>query len=101
MLKDEMTNGEFWEQNIQQAQGDLNPTLRDYAFSRKNQVKHVGYEYRGNVFLRTISALIPSEAKRAALLEDMETLVNYLIDSVKAIKRHSNFAMSKRWRDFN
>ena len=28
-------------------------------------------------------------------------IINYIIDSVKNIKKHNNFAIPKKWRDFN
>jgi hypothetical protein len=100
-MKDEISNNEFWEKYLDITDGDIRPTYKDYALSRKNDIKNIGYDYRNNVFLRSISASILSEPKRVALISLMEVLMNYIIDSVKSIKRHNNFALSKKWRDFN
>lgn len=101
MINDEMTDGGFWEKNIGTTPGDIRPTLKDYALSRKNNILNIGYDYRGKVFSKTLSGLLFADEKRKALLDAMEVMVNYLIDSVKSIKRNNNFAMHKKWRDFN
>ena len=100
-MKDEISNSEFWERYLDITDGDIRPTLKDYALSRKNEIKNIGFDYRNNVFDKSISASLVSEPKRIAFLGFMELLINYLIDSVKSIKRHNNFALSKKWRDFN
>lgn len=100
-MKDEVSNGQFWEKYITINDGDIRPTFKDYALSRKNDIKNTGYDYRNNVFNKTISGTLLEEPKRAALIAMMEILVNYLIDAVKYIKKHNNFAVSKKWRDFN
>jgi hypothetical protein len=100
-MKDEISNGQFWEKYIKITDGDIRPTFKDYALSRKDDVKEIGFDYRNNVFTKTISGSLMEEPKRAALITIMEALVNYLIDSVKHIKKHNNFAISKKWRDFN
>lgn len=100
-MKDEISNGNFWEKYIKTSDGDLRPSFKDYALSRKNDIKDIGFDYRNNVFTRSISATFLDEPKRAALIGMMEILVNYLIDSVKNIKKHNNFAIPKKWRDFN
>lgn len=100
-MKDEISNGEFWERYIKSSDGDLRPTFKDYAFSRKNDIKNIGYDYRTNVFTKSISSTLLEEPKRAALIGMMGMLITYMIESVKNIKRHNNFAISKKWRDFN
>lgn len=100
-MKDEISNSEFWEKYLDITDGDIRPSFKDYALSRKNEIKNIGFDYRNNVFDRSVSASLVSEPKRVALLSFMEILVNYLIDSVKSIKKHNNFAISKKWRDFN
>lgn len=100
-MKDEVSNRQFWEKYIDINDGDLRPSYKDYALSRKNEIKDIGYDYRENVFSKSISGSLTEEPKRAALIGMMELLVNYLIDSVKNIKKHNNFAISKKWRDFN
>ena len=100
-MKDEISNNKEWERYIELLDGDIRPTLKDTALNRKNDIKNIGYDYRNNVFLKSISASILSEPKRVALISLMEALMNYIIDSVKSIKKHNNFALPKKWRDFN
>lgn len=100
-MKDEIRNGEFWERYLDITDGDLRNTPKDFALSRKNDIKNIGFDYRNNVISKTISPLILNEVKRYQMLAVVEVLINYIIDSVKGIKRHNNFAISKKWRDFN
>ncbi len=96
-----MQNNEFWEKYLETKDGDLRNTLKEFALTRKNDIKNVGFDYRNNVLSKTISPLILNEVKRFQMLAVVEVLINYLIDSVKSIKRHSNFALPRKWRDFN
>lgn len=100
-MKDEISNNQFWERYLDIKDGDIRPTPRDFALSRKNNIKHVGFDYRLNVFNKSISNVILGEEKRSVLIGLLEVLIDYLIDSVKNIKKHHNFAISKKWRDFN
>lgn len=100
-MKDEISNNQEWERYITKMDGDIRPTLKDFALSRKNDIKNIGFDYRGNILLRTLSGVITGEIKRSSLVGMLEFLFNYIIDSVKTIKKHNNFALSKRWRDFN
>jgi hypothetical protein len=100
-MRDEISNSQFWEKYLDVTDGDIRPTLKDFALSRKNEIKNIGFDYRNNVLEKSISATFVAETKRVALLSMMELLINYLIDSVKNIKKHNNFALSKKWRDFN
>jgi hypothetical protein len=100
-MKDEISNNQFWERYLDITDGEMKESLKDFALSRKNQIKHIGFDYRLNVFNKSISNLLLGEQKRSILIGFLEVLVDYLIDSVKNIKKHHNFAISKKWRDFN
>lgn len=100
-MKDEIKNGEFWEKYLDITDGDLRNTPKDFALSRKNDIKNIGFDFRNNVISKTISPIITNEVKRFQLLAVIEVLINYIIDSVKNIKKHNNFAIPKKWRDFN
>jgi hypothetical protein len=100
-MKDEISNNKEWERYIELLDGDIRPTLKDTALNRKNDIKNIGFDYRGSVLTRTVSGVITGETKRATFIRVLDFLFDYLIDSVKSIKRHSNFAIPKKWRDFN
>jgi hypothetical protein len=100
-MKDQLRSDTFWEKNIKVSDGNLISTLKDFALSRKNDIKNIGFDYRNNVFSRSLSKTIMQDPKRDGLISAFEVLINYLIDSVKYIKKHNNFAISKKWRDFN
>lgn len=101
MVKPEIRGNSFLKANPEIIDGSLKNTLKDFSLSRKNEIKNIGYDFRGNVLTRTLSNTIIQEPKRQALLAMFELMINYLIDSVKYIKKHNNFAIPKKWRDFN
>ncbi len=101
MNNEDMTNHMFWEKNISTTPGDLFTNQRDFALSRKDDIKNMGFDYRGNILKKSLSAVLFSEVKRASMLKPLEYMLSYLVDSVKNIKKHSNFAIPKRWEYFN
>ena len=69
--------------------------------NRKNDIKHVGFDFRDQLFLRTMSNLLFREEKRAEILAFMEKVMVELIQQVKTIKTFFNYAVPKNYRDFN
>lgn len=68
---------------------------------RNDRILHIGYDYRGKVLKRTLSKVMFIEKKREAILNEIEKIVDFLIDSVKHIKKAYNYALEKNYRDFN
>lgn len=68
---------------------------------RKDDIKHKGYSFRGNVLWKSISNIFYKENKRRDILMAIEVCIVFLIDSVKTIKKTYNYALDKNYRDFN
>lgn len=76
-------------------------TLSEYLNTRKNVIRNAGYDYRNNVFGRTLSNLFYTDQKRTEILDRFEPILSFLIDFVKHIKKTANYNIPKWYRDFN
>lgn len=57
---------------------------------------NLGYKYHGNVYKNTVSPeLFYSNEHVSTLIEQLESLINYLIDSAKRIKLQYSIAHNK------
>jgi hypothetical protein len=76
-------------------------SLYDAANSRREKLNGLGYNYKGNIFRRTISSYIFVNSTRASILEKFETLVYFLLENVKTIKTYYNYTVPKNYRKIN
>ena len=53
-MKDEIKNGEFWERYLDITDGDLRNTPRDFALSRKNDIKNIGFDTNNDFYILII-----------------------------------------------
>ncbi len=68
---------------------------------RNDDIKYVGYDFRGNVFKRTLSPLFFGEKNREDMVQQLDGVMSYLIDYIKHIKKAYNWTLGKKYRDFN
>jgi len=76
-------------------------SFRDSVRHRNDKLKHRGYDYRGNIFKNSLSSAFFLEGKRSGILLQMETMLVFLIDQVKHIKKTFHYGYEKNFRDFN
>lgn len=55
-----------------------------------------GYEYHGNLFGNSLSPMILEEFRRYNILQSFDSLMCYVIDKIKLIKKFRNYAIDKR-----
>ena len=73
-----------------------------YGCRHHNVMPYLGYKYHGNVYKNTISPeLYYSNDKNTESISLLETLINYLIDSVKHIKLQFSIAHDKNVINLN
>lgn len=73
----------------------------DKSESRLDDIKYVGFDYKGQIFNKTISKLVLNEMKRYKILQKLEETIYMCIEHVKSIKRNVNFHMKKNYTKFN
>lgn len=67
-----------------------------YANHHNDVLPYLGYKYHGNVYKNTISPeLYNSNSNVKELIINLESLINFLIDSVKQIKLQFSIAHDK------
>jgi hypothetical protein len=79
----------------------MTESLYDAANSRREKLNGLGYNYKGNIFRRTLSSYIFVNSTRASILEKFETLVYFLLENVKTIKTYYNYTVPKNYRKIN
>lgn len=72
-----------------------------YINHRNDLIRNKGFEYRGNILKRSLSGAMFIETKRKGLLEQLEKVLVYLVDSIKHIKKSYNYTLEKDYVDFN
>jgi hypothetical protein len=76
-------------------------SVYDVTETMKDDVKHVGYDFKDKIFKNTMSNVLWGEEKREGILAKMEAVLYELIQRVKTIKTHRNYAVGKNYRKFN
>lgn len=74
-------------------------SLYRITHSRKDQLKHIGFDYRGKIFENTLSnQMFRMSPVFREFLVKLETAVHELYESIKNIKIHANAALDKHER---
>jgi hypothetical protein len=79
-------------------------TRESYFEIAENRVKEgqqLGFDYRGKLYEKSVSSLILADPKRKSIVQKMDDLVTYLVESVKNIKKTYNYAVGRKSRDIN
>lgn len=73
----------------------------DIAENRGKEGQQLGFDYRGRLYEKSVSPLIMADTKRKSIVQKMDELVTYLVESVKNIKKTYNYAIGRKSRDIN
>ncbi len=79
----------------------LKQSLYEVTENSRNDIKNKGFDYHGKLFEKTMSSLLFREEKRANILAVIEEVFYEMIQRVKQIKIHFDYAKKKNFRDFN
>jgi hypothetical protein len=79
----------------------MNKKFEDHLFSRNDNRKNLGFNYKGKIFRNTLSSAMYLEEKRASILDQIERLVYFMIEYVKNIKKSYNYTFDKNFNKFN
>lgn len=71
------------------------------AENRSREGQQLGFDYRGKLYEKSVSPLILADTKRKKIVEKMDELIAYLVDSVKNVKKTYNYAIKRNSRDIN
>lgn len=76
-------------------------SLYKIAQNRKTSLKNTGFDYKGQIFKRSMSSYLFNDPKRAEILNKLEELVYFLIEEVKTIKTFYNYTVDKDDKSLN
>lgn len=79
----------------------LETNYKDFINHRKDQLLNRGYDWRGKILKVSISPHMFSNLSRTLSLLQIERLLDYILDSVKIIKKTNFWIYGKSYRDFN
>lgn len=72
-----------------------------YAKHSNDIYPNLGYDYRGNIFKRTLSKIILSNKVNNAIMKKVDDMFSYLVDTVKQIRLHYMISLDKNDRNVN
>ena len=76
-------------------------SLYDSVDTRLDVLKNKGYDYKGNIFKKSMSPYLFNDPKRKDILDQYETIIYFLIEKVKYIKTFFNYTVSKNYKHLN
>ena len=79
----------------------IKESLFDVAEHQRDKILHKGFDYKGQVFKRSMSNYLFRDELRSGILAKMEDVVYNLIELVKDIKNHFNYVVPKNYRNKN
>ena len=76
-------------------------SLYDVANNRLTRLKNSGFNYKDQIFERTLSPYIMTDPKRRGILLSFEKLIYFLVEKVKLIKTFYNYTVPKDYKHLN
>ncbi len=79
-----------------------NKTTAKYISEHAQDVfTDLGFDYRGNIFKRSISRVILNNENNAGILGEIDKMIVMLVDTVKQIKLQYMISLNKNDRNVN
>jgi len=79
----------------------MKDSLYDIANSRKEKINNIGFNYKGKILRKTLSSYIFMDPRRAAILDQFESWVYFLVEKVKLIRTFYNYTVPKDYTKIN
>jgi hypothetical protein len=79
----------------------MRESLYDMATSRKDKINNLGFDYKGKILRKTLSSYLFADPTRAAILDEFEKWLYFLVEKVKLIKTYYNYTVPKNYRKIN
>jgi len=72
-----------------------------YMIHIQDDLKNTGYDWRNNLFNKSVSTYLLSDQKRVDILNQLQKMMVYLIDRVSMIKKSMNYTVDKNYKYLN
>ena len=72
-----------------------------YMIHIQDDLKNTGYDWRNNLFGKSLSTYLLSDPKRKGILNQIQKMMVYMIDRVSMIKKAMNYTVDKNYKYLN
>lgn len=72
-----------------------------YMIHIQDDLKNTGYDWRNNLFNRSLSTYLLSDPKRSRIMTQIQKMMVYMIDRVSMIKKAMNYTVDKNYKYLN
>ena len=72
-----------------------------YASHYQDRYTDLGFDYRGNIYKKTVSKILMKNKRIAGFLGYMDKIISGLVDNVKQIKLQYMISLDKKDRNLN
>ena len=72
-----------------------------YMIHIQDDLKNTGYDWRNNLFNRSLSTYLLSDPKRSGIMTQIQKMMVYMIDRVSMIKKAMNYTVDKNYKYLN
>ena len=79
----------------------MSDSLYNKTTNRLTKITVKGFDYKGQIFSRSISPYILNDPKRANILTSMEKIIYFLIEKTKSIKTFVNYTVDRDYKHLN
>lgn len=77
----------------------MQESLYDIVNTRRDRLLNRGFDYKDQIFNRSLSPFILSDSRRRGILLQFESLLYFLIQKVRLIKAHNNYTVNKDYKN--
>jgi hypothetical protein len=72
-----------------------------YMIHIQDDLKNTGYDWRNNLFNRSLSTYLLADPKRSRIMTQIQKMMVYMIDRVSMIKKSMNYTVDKNYKYLN
>ena len=72
-----------------------------YMTHIQDDLKNIGYDWRKNLFNKSLSTYLLSDSKRSDIMGQIQRMMVYMIDRVSMIKKTMNYTVDKNYKYLN
>ena len=81
---------------------DLNAkSYLEHIKHQNDNILNVGFDFREQILMRILSLVLFFNSKNASILIKIDSILSFLVDHVKSIKKTFNYYLPRNYRDFN
>jgi hypothetical protein len=72
-----------------------------YMIHLQDDLKNTGFDWRNNLMQKSVSQYLLADPKRLEIINQMQTLLIFLIDKISSIKKAVNYTVDKNYKYLN